>query len=129
MFSRYLAVSEAPCAPAEARGALSHSAPHFTRPGHEDGDRSNAPRAVQREAVRRGADFLSLALRPLCECQRSIPLISQIDGIVKDFQHRQDKLKASADRYVTVETAVLQKRPLIRGMFVPQSTLWHSGHL
>lgn len=82
MLSRHLAAPAAPCAPAEVRGALSRSVPRFTRPGREDGDRSDVPRAVQREAVRRGADFLSLAPRPLCECQRSIPLISQIDGIV-----------------------------------------------
>lgn len=82
MFSLHLVVPAAPRAPAEARGALSCSASWFTRPGREDGDRSDAPRAVQREAVRRGAGFLSLAPRPLCKCQRSIPLISQIDGII-----------------------------------------------
>lgn len=58
------------------------SAPCFTRAGHEDGDHPNTLCAVLREAVHRGAGFLSLAPRPLCECQRSIPLISQIDGIV-----------------------------------------------
>lgn len=41
----------------------------------------------------------------------AISLISQIDGIIQDFPHRQGKRKASMDRYVTVETAVLQTRP------------------
>lgn len=82
VFFWHLAVPTAPRAPTERRGALSCSAPRFTRPGREDGDRSDAPCAIQREAVRRGADFLSFAPLPLCECQRSIPLISQIDGIV-----------------------------------------------
>jgi len=118
-----------PPAPPQRREVPSPTPPPFARAGCEDDHRSDAPGAVQREAVRGGAGLLSLAPRPLCECQRSIPLISQIDGIVSDFQHRQDKLKASADRYVTVETAALQKRPPIRGMFVPQSALWHSGHL
>lgn len=49
--------------------------------------------------------------RLLLACQMGISLISQIDGIVSDFPHRQDKRKASTDRYVTVETAALQKRP------------------
>lgn len=68
--------------------------------------------------------------QPLFRCQRSNPLISQIDGIVQDFPHRQDKLKASADRYVTVETSSLQKKTSDQSECLsPQSTFWQNGHL
>ena len=75
---------------------------------------------AQKNFVQDPANFLFLSfflsffffpLQPLWECQMGISLISQIDGIVQDFPHRQDKRKASTDRYVTVETAALQKRP------------------
>lgn len=71
--------------------------------------------------AQKNLNFLFLSFSPsffffpprqlLLKCQMGISLISQIDGIVQDFPHRQDKRKASTDRYVTVETAALQKRP------------------
>lgn len=82
VFHSTLQCPQPPWAPTEVQGALSHSAFGFTRPGHEVGDRLGPPCAVQREAARSGPPSHSLAPQPLCECQRSIPLISQIDGIV-----------------------------------------------
>lgn len=82
MFYSTLQCPQPPWSPREVQGVLSHSAFWFTRPGHEVDDGPGGPCTVQREAVRRGAPSLSLAPQPLCECQRSIPLISQIDGIV-----------------------------------------------